>query len=99
MLKHFQGHSRPSITFTVSQVAWFTYSCKRLYEFALERIGQYLKGTTNKGLILRLTDSFGIYSFVDTDFARLWTHEDKLGPTCVKSRAGYVVCLAGCHIV
>ena len=53
MLQYLQGHSRPDITFAVSQVARYTHSPKRLHELALERIGQYLKGTINKGLVLK----------------------------------------------
>ena len=99
MLQYLQGHSRPDITFAVSQVARYTHSPKRIHELALERIGQYLKGTLERGLVLRPTNSFNVDCYVDADFAGLWPHEDKLDPTCVKSRTGYVVCLAGCPIV
>ena len=34
--------------------------------------------------------------YVDADFAGLWPHEDKADPTCVKSRTGFVICIAGC---
>ncbi|KAI2505066.1 hypothetical protein MHU86_9342 [Fragilaria crotonensis] len=33
------------------------------------------------------------------DFAGLWGFEDPQDPTCVKSRTGYVLCLAGCPII
>ena len=99
MLQYLQGHSRPDITFAVSQVARYTHNPKRLHEIALDRIGQYLKGTVNKGLILNPKESFEVDCFVDADFAGLWPHEDKLDPTCVRSRTGYVICLADCPIV
>ena len=60
MLQYLQGHSRPDITFAVSQVARYTHNPKKLHEFALERIGQYLKGTINKGLIFKPTESFKV---------------------------------------
>ena len=99
MLQYLQGHSRPDITFAVSQVARYTHHPKRLHEFALERIGQYLKGTVNRGLILNPKESFEVDCFVDADFAGLWPHEDKLDPTCVRSRTGYVICLADCPLI
>ena len=71
MLQYLQGHSRPDITFTVSQLSRFTHNPKRLHELALERIEQYLKGTINKGLCLKSTDSFGVDFYVDADFSGL----------------------------
>lgn len=52
MLQYSQGHCRPDITFAVSQCARFVHSPRRSHEIALERIGQYLKGTMDKVLIL-----------------------------------------------
>ena len=34
--------------------------------------------------------------YVDADFAGLWGFENPHDPTSVKSRTGYVLCLAGC---
>ena len=53
------------------------HSPKRSHELALlEQIGQYLKGTIDKGLILKLTpleeQQFTIYVFVDAAFACGW---------------------------
>ena len=53
MLGYLHANSRPDLTFAVSQCARFTHSPKRSHEQALERIGQYLKGTMEEGLILR----------------------------------------------
>ena len=33
---------------------------------------------------------------MDVEFSGLWLHEDKFDSICVKSRAGYVVCLIDC---
>lgn len=41
----------------------------------------------------------GIDCYVDADFAGLWGFEDPQNPTCVKSRTGFVLCLAGCPII
>ena len=83
MLQYLQGHSRPDITYAVSQVARFVHSPRRSHEIALERIWQYLRGTIEEGLILRPMGRFDMDCYVDADFAGLWPHEDKADPTCV----------------
>jgi len=99
MLQYLQGHSRPDITYAVSQCARFTHCPRRSHEQALERIGQYLKLTMDEGLILKPTSANEIDIFVDADFAGLWPFEDKLDPTCVKSRTGYVITVAQCPVI
>ena len=99
MLQYLQGHSRPDITYAVSQCARFVHSPRRSHEIALERIGRYLKGTMNEGLILRPSDELDIDCYVDSDFAGLWPHEDKLDPVCVKSRTGFVIFIAQCPVI
>jgi hypothetical protein len=73
MLQYLQGHSRLDITYAVSSCARFAHKTRRSYEIALERIGQYLKGTLEEGLILKPdTDHMNIDCYVDSDFAGLW---------------------------
>ena len=57
----------------VSQVARFVHKLKRLHELALLRIGQYLKGTVNKGLIMK------------PKVACSWGTKSSANPDCVKS--------------
>jgi Reverse transcriptase (RNA-dependent DNA polymerase) len=99
MMQYLQGHSRPDITYAVSQCARFTHSPKRSHERALERIGQYLKGTIPEGLIMKPSQNLDLDCYVDADFAGLWPYEDKLDPVCVKSRTGFVLCIADCPII
>ena len=99
MLLYLAGHSRPDITYAVSQCARYIHGTRRSHEVALERIGQYLKGTMDKGLILRPTSVLDFECYVDADFAGLYSFEDIADPSCVKSRTGFVICIAGCPIV
>ena len=99
MLQYLQGHSRPDITFAVSQCARHVHRTRRSHEIAIERIGLYLKGTMDKGLILKPTGILDIDCYVDADFAGLWPHEDKNDPTCVKSRTGFVICISNCPVI
>jgi hypothetical protein len=64
-------------------------------------VGQYLKGTRDKGLILNVNFStdFTIDCYVDADFAGMWGYEDRDDPSCVKSRTGFVIFIMDCPVV
>jgi hypothetical protein len=85
----------------VSQCAHYTHAPRRSHERALERIGQYLKGTKDRGLILEPTkdNNLKIDAYVDADFAGMWGHEDAQDPTSVKSRTGFVIFIANCPVI
>ena len=102
MLQYLQAHSRPDITFAVSQCARYAYSPKRSHEEALIRIGQYLKGTQDKGIIFTPetnSSATRIETYVDADFAGGWGYEDPDDPVSVKSRTGFVIFVMGCPLV
>jgi hypothetical protein len=102
MIGYLQGHSRSDTTFATSQCARFIHCPKRSHEEALERIGQYMKATGDKGLILHPKNHevrLDIDCYVDADLAGLWGYEDKQDPSCVKSRTGYVISIAYCPVL
>jgi hypothetical protein len=100
MMWYLYGHSRPDLGFALSQAVRFSFAPKRSHELALIiRIGQYLKGTRDKGLVLtpnraELLKVDCYHSYVDADFCGLYEKEDKTDPTAVKSRTGYVIYIA-----
>ena len=101
MLWYLYGHSRPDLGFAVSQSARFAFAPKRSHELALIRIGQYLKKTADKGMILKpmSSDSFKMDAYVDSDFMGLYGKEKRTDPTNVKSRTGFVICINDCPII
>jgi hypothetical protein len=102
MLGYLKGHSMSDTTFATSQCARFIHCTKRSHEEALDRIGQYLKATGDKGFILHPKIHKGwldIDCYVDADFAGLWGYEDKQDPSCVKSRTGYGILIADCPVL
>ena len=84
----------------MSQAACFSFNHKRSHELALIRIGQYLKGTEDKGLILIpfKADTFVMEAYVDSDFLGIYGKEETADPDNVRSRTGYVIQLNGCPI-
>ena len=102
MLSYLQGHSRIDISLAVSQVACYVHSPKRSHEEALERIGRYLKGTLEDGLVLhpdKLDNEFRIDVYVDASFACGWGTEQDTIPDSVKSRTGYITEIMGCPVL
>jgi hypothetical protein len=70
-------HACPDTGFATSQCARFTHNTRHSHEKALKRIGQYLKITQDKGLILRHTiceesGDLPIDCYVNADFAGPW---------------------------
>jgi len=66
---------------------------------ALKCIGQYLKKTADEGLILCPSSEFDLECYVDADFAGLWPYEDKQDPSCIKSRTGFIICVANRPVI
>jgi hypothetical protein len=98
MLLYFSGHTRPDLAYSVSQVARFMFNPKHLHEVALKRIGPYLIGTQDKGMIIKPTSTIGINAYPNADFAHLYGYEDNNDPVCVRSHTGYVITIANCPI-
>jgi hypothetical protein len=100
-LWYLYGHSRPDLGFACSQAARFTFQPKRSHELALIRIGQYLKKTRDKGLILKpmVLDSFTMDAYVDSDYLGTYGTEPRSDPDNVKSRGGHVILVNGCPII
>jgi hypothetical protein len=102
MLQYLQGHSHPNISFAVSQISRYTFGPKRSHEIALERIGRYLKGTIDKGLILQpnLSESvFKMNVYVGAAFASGWGTELGSNPESVKSRTDFIFEVMGCSVI
>ena len=99
MMLYLSGHSRPDIAFAVNQCARYTFKPSRRHELAMIRIGRYLKGTVDKGLIMTPSDDPRIDCYPDADFAGLYGHENSQDPHCARSRTGYVILAFGCPIV
>ena len=98
MLLYLSGHTRPDLTYSVSQVAWFMFAPKHLHEVAIKRIGRYLIGTSDKGMILNPTTTLNIDAYPDADFAGLYGYKDNNDPVCVRSRTGFVITVANCPV-
>jgi len=84
MLQYFQGHTRPDISFAVSQCSRYIHHHTNMHITAL-RISRYLLKTSEKGIILKPTSELTIDCYVDADFAGLWNREDHNDENCVNA--------------
>jgi hypothetical protein len=99
MLLYLSGHSCPDIAFAVHQCTRYTFAPKQKHELPLIRIGRYLKGTADKGLIMKPNDTPCIYCYPDANFAGLYGHEESQDPHCTWSRTGFVILAFGCPVL
>eukprot|EP00956_Cyclotella_meneghiniana_P026151 scaffold55881_cov77-Cyclotella_meneghiniana.AAC.1 len=89
----------PLYNYAIHQCARYTFKPTSHHFAALKRIGRYLKGTFDKGLILRPSKYLHVDCFPDADCADLYNHEDSQDLHCVRSRTGYVILVAGWPIL
>ena len=97
-LGYLETGSRPDISYITHQCARFSVDPKREHGNAIRYIARYLKGTRDKGLILRPNRSKGLEVHVDADFAGNWTPDDSDDPDTARSRHGYIISYAGCPV-
>lgn len=74
-MMHYLNHTQPDCAFAIHQCARYTFEPKKSHEVAINRIGRYLKGTIDKGLILEPSDDLTLDCYTDADFAGLWGHK------------------------
>jgi hypothetical protein len=98
MLLYLSANSHPEISYAVHQCARFTHNPRVSHGKAIKRICRYLRGALDDGLIIQPTQELSVDCYVDADFAGLWGTENKQDPSCVKSRTGFVLLVAGCPV-
>ena len=99
MLTYLQGTTRPDISIAVHQCAHFCINPMLSHERAVLRIGKYLLGTKDKGVIFRPDKDRGLEYYVDADFAGGWAKSDPKDADNVLSRTGYVIFYADCPLL
>ena len=94
MLMYLTNNTRPECAYAVNACAQYSIAPKLPHAEAVRRICRYIKGTTDKGLLIRPPGkSLALDCSVDADYANSWIATDSENPDVVKSRAGFVVSL------
>jgi len=91
MLQYLQGHTRPDISFAVSQCSRYIHFHTNMHITALKRIGRYVLKTSEKGIILNPSSKLTVDCYVDADFAGLWHREAEQVMSCALANVQYFV--------
>ena len=69
ILTYLQGTSHPDISMAVHQTACFCANPMISHQQTIMRLGKYLNGTSDIGLILSPDQLKGLECYIDADFA------------------------------
>jgi hypothetical protein len=99
-LNYLEKSTRPDLAYSVHNAARFSADPKTNHSTAVKRIGRYLLGTRDKGIIMTPDPQRSLEVYADADFCGLYNHETAIyDPATAKSRTGYVIKYMGCPIV
>ena len=98
-LNYLEKSTQGDIAYAVHQCARFMANPKKSHAQAVKRIGRYLLGTKEKGLIIKPDETKSFECFVDASFAGEWSRELQdqamTDPNLARSRTGYLITYAG----
>ena len=94
-LNYYEKCTRPDISYQAHQCARFVDSPRIEHGEAIKRIGRYIHGTRNEGIIYAPDYSRGLEVYVDADFAGTFDRLDSENVDTARSRHGYIITYAG----
>jgi len=95
-LLYLEKSTRPDISYAVHQCARHCANPKIQHIAAVKRIGRYLLGTKDKGLIMKPNQE-GMEFWVDAAHATKWNNKSVLSdPSTARSRMEHIITYAGC---
>ena len=80
------------------QCAQFVDRPKKEHGDAVQWLGRYLKGTHDKGIILKPQPEEELKLYVNADFVGNWHKDEALSRDTARSRHGYAITYAGCPL-
>jgi hypothetical protein len=98
-MSYLEKGSSPDIAYAVHQCARFAADPMQEHSNAMRWIARYLKGTREKGLIIKPRKDRELEVYVDADFAGNWDQEETDDRDTAMSRHGYLIYYAGCPIL
>ena len=97
-LNYLERGTRSDIAYITHQCARFLTNPRKEHGDAIRWLGRYLKGTQDKGTILKPTIGEELAVYVDADFAGNYDRDDTSNPDTARSRHGYIILYEGCPV-
>ena len=98
-LNYLEKCTRPDIAYAAHQCARYTEDPKVEHAKAVRWLARYLKGTRDKGIIMRPDDTKHMHVYVDADFAGNWNRDESNERDTARSRHGYAITYLNCPII
>ena len=98
-LNYLEKASRPDIAYITHQCARFVEDPRKEHGEAVRWLARYLKGSRDKGVILKPKAGKQLEVHVDADFAGNWDAKEWRDPDTARSRHGYIISYAGCPLL
>ena len=99
-LHYLEKGTRSDIAYITHQCARFAENPKESHAKAIRWLARYLKGTRDKGLIIKPKRDKGLEVYVDADFSGNWDPKaPEMDRDTARSRHGYIVMYQGCPII
>ena len=99
MCLYLSTNSRPDLILAVSQLARFSSDPKQSHAKAMKHLLRYLRGTSDKGTLVKPSKEIQLEMYVDADYAGLFGIEDPEDKDSARSRMGYLARLGNFPIV
>ncbi len=93
MLQYIGSNTHPECAYAINACARYCINPRQAHGNALKKIGRYLKGTLDQGLIIDPKGPLSLDCWVDADFAGNYTAKENDDPSTVRSRTGFVITL------
>ena len=99
MLQYVGNNTHPECAYAINSCARYCVDPRKPHGEALKRIGRYMKGVMDEGLIIKPDDDLALDCWVDADFAGNYHKNDNHDPACVRSRTGFVITLGSVPVL
>ena len=91
MMQYLGNNTHPECAYAINSCARYCTDPRKAHGVALKRIGRYLKGVLDDGLIISSSGSLSLDCHCDADFAGNYIKEESQDPSSVRSRTGFVI--------
>ena len=99
MLNFLTNSTRPEAKFAVHRCTRFSADPKLPHNQAVNHVINYLKGTSDQGVIINPNTEKGVEFYVDSEFSGGLNQEEGRYPGLVLYRAGYIISYSNCLII